>query len=34
LAAGPKLMEALRLRGIEKAVMEPMPLEPDATFQN
>lgn len=27
LAAGPEVMEALRLRGIEKAVMEPMPLE-------
>ncbi len=27
LAAGPELMEALRLRGIKKAVMEPMPLE-------
>jgi glutamate racemase len=27
LPAGPELMEALRLRGIEKAVMEPMPLE-------
>jgi glutamate racemase len=26
LAAGPELMEALRLRGIEKAVTEPMPL--------
>jgi glutamate racemase len=34
LAAGPELLEALRLRGIEKAVMEPMPLEPDATFRN
>jgi glutamate racemase len=27
LAPRPELMEALRLRGIEKAVMEPMPLE-------
>ena len=27
LAAGPELMDALRLCGIEKAVMEPMPLE-------
>jgi glutamate racemase len=27
LAPEPELMEALRLRGIEKAVMEPMPLE-------
>jgi glutamate racemase len=41
LAAGPELMEALRLRGIKKAVMEPMPLEdfpasrkPAATFRN
>ncbi|MDQ6703620.1 MAG: glutamate racemase [Pseudomonadota bacterium] len=41
LAAGPELMKALRLRGIEKAVMEPMPLEdfpasrkPTATFRN
>jgi glutamate racemase len=31
LAAGPELMEALRLRGFEKAVMEPMPL--DVSFQ-
>jgi glutamate racemase len=41
LAPGPELMEALCLRGIEKAVMEPMPLEdfpanwkPAATFRN
>ena len=41
LAPGPELMEALRLRGFEKAVMEPMPLEdfpasrkPAATFRN
>ncbi|MGH6813776.1 MAG: glutamate racemase, partial [Methylocella sp.] len=36
MAAGPELMEALRLRGIEKAVMEPMPLEdfPAATIWN
>ncbi|MGI8570185.1 MAG: glutamate racemase [Methylocella sp.] len=41
LAAGLELMEALRLRGIEKAVMEPMPLEDfpanrktAATFRN
>ena len=41
LATGPELMEALRLRGIKKAVMEPMPLEdfpasrkPAATFRN
>ncbi len=41
LAAGPELMDALRHRGIEKAVMEPMPLEdfqasrtPAATFRD
>jgi glutamate racemase len=41
LATGPELMEALRLRGIKKAVMEPMPLEdfpasrkPATTFRN
>jgi glutamate racemase len=41
LAARPELMDALRLRGIEKAVMQPMPLEdfpasrkPAAIFQN
>ncbi|HEX3496936.1 MAG TPA: hypothetical protein VHT02_07160, partial [Methylocella sp.] len=41
LVAGSELMEALRLRGIERAVIEPMPLEdfpesrkPAATFRN
>ncbi len=39
LAPGPELMEALRLRGFDKTVMEPMPLEdsprkPAAAFRN
>ncbi|MFZ0497301.1 MAG: glutamate racemase [Methylocella sp.] len=41
LAPGPELMDALRLRGIEKVVMKPMPLEdfrasrmPAASFRN